>query len=70
MQPSFTPNVIPNIHTENVDLDKKRPRFADVTLNYKIKRTFTFLSVNTIYISSLQVVLLALSLVLRTSEKY
>ena len=41
-----------------------------ISVEYKIKRKFTFFSANTKYISSRAVKISAFSLVLRTREKY
>ena len=71
----FTPNVIPNKHTAKVKSNEKRPSkklgfdFC-ISVEYEIKRKFTFVSANTKYISSRAVKISAFSLVLRTREKY
>ena len=71
----FTPNVIPNKHTEKVKSNEKRPskkKDCDfcISVEYKIKREFTFFLANTKYISSRAVKISAFSLVLRSREKY
>ena len=71
----FTPNVIPIKHTAIVKSNGKQPRKKLVcafyiSVEYKIKRKFTFFSVNTKYISSRVVKISIFSLVLRTREKY
>ena len=53
----FTPNVIPNKHTAKVKSNEKRPRkelgcALCFSVEYKIKRKFTFFLANTKYISS------------------
>ena len=72
MQTLFINNVIPNNHTEKVKSNEKRPgdklgcTFC-ISVEYKIKRKFTFLA-NTKYISSRVVKKSAFSIVLRTRE--
>ena len=71
----FTPTVIPNKHTAKVKSNEKRPikkKGCDfcISVEYKIKRKFTFFTANTKYISSRVVKISAFSLVLRTREKY
>ena len=72
LQTLFTPNVVPNKHTEKVKSNKKRPgeklgcAFFN-SVEYKIKENLLF-SVNTKYISSRVVEISAFSLVLRTRE--
>ena len=71
----FPPNVIPNKHTAKVKSNEKRPRkklgcaFC-ISVEYKIKRKFTFFSANDKSISSHAVKISAFSLVLCTHEKY
>ena len=71
----FTPNVLPNKHTAKVKLNKKRPRkklgsgFC-ISVEYKVKRTFTFFSQIPNIFHLVQVKISAFSLVLRSREKY
>ena len=64
----FTPKVISNKHTAKVKSNEKRPRkklgcaFC-ISVEYKIKRKFTFFWENTKYISSRAVKISAFSLV-------
>ena len=75
MQTMFTPTVIHNKRTTKVKSNVKGPTNKWVcafciSVEYKIKRKFTFFSANTKYISSSAVKISAFSLMLLTHEKY